>query len=199
MGASVLASWRRQLLLRVHPDLFSEARHARERALNERSLQAFHALFALAFPRPRTPASSPPTGDDPTRPLLTFHFFMRRVLNPPASPGGGGGDGGLAGPPLCGHTAAGTLHGDAGQREDLEEVQSEFNPSPDVRRHPDRLRRAAEDCMMDLFIKARIIAPRPSAPTPVRVTAHSWRDEPRRDVDPRLTASAVALAGTAYP
>jgi hypothetical protein len=155
-----LRAWRRQLLLRVHPDLFQASQHAHARAVNQRSLQAFQALTALAGHAPSSSSSPLPSTADEALPLFSFHFFLRPT-------------------PDDVDDAAGTA---ATQRpatypkgeEPLREVQYEFRPPPDVRRNPARLRRAAEECMLQLFSLAGLIRlTAPSAEQQLR-TQDGW-------------------------
>lgn len=151
----LLGVWRRQWLMRVHPDLFAEPHYAHQRALNERSLQAFHALTSLAFPRPASAggsvASQGLSMGDTSRPLLTFHFFLRAEQHHQ----------GL-------HSANSNKKNEQKKEgEELEEVRYEFNPPPHIRNDPIRLRRAAGDAMRQLFVLANILPRAPTSTTPV--------------------------------
>jgi hypothetical protein len=150
-----MRSWRRQLLLRVHPDLFQAPHHAQARAVNQRSLQAFQSLAALAGHAPSSSSSSTTLPSlpvvDESLPLFTFHFYLRPMADDHAEA-----------PPAPSRPALTT---ETTSEERLREVRYEFRPAPEVRRNAMRLRRAAEECMLQLFALAGLIQPlRPSAP-----------------------------------
>lgn len=164
--AEEVRSWRRQLLLRVHPDLFQAPQHAHARAVNQRSLQAFQSLVALAGHTPSsssTSATSLPAVDD-AHPLFTFHFYLRPAHSEADS------DDVADAPSRRASTttaAEGSSSGNGGE-EELREVRYAFHPAPEVRRNAVRLRRAAEECMLQLFSLAGLIQPFAASPTPVR-------------------------------
>ncbi|ELR24028.1 uncharacterized protein ACA1_144190 [Acanthamoeba castellanii str. Neff] len=162
-------SWRRQLLLRVHPDLFQAPQHAHARAVNQRSLQAFQSLVALAGHTPSstsTTTTSLPAVDD-AHPLFTFHFYLR-----PAHVEADSDDVADVPPRASTTTAEGSSSG--GGEEELREVRYAFHPAPEVRRNAVRLRRAAEECMLQLFSLAGLIQPFAASPTPELKTQDGW-------------------------
>jgi len=167
---------RRQLLLRVHPDLFQAPHHEHARVANQRSLQAFQSLYVLSGFSSAPSSSAALPAVDSSMPLLSFHFFFFHDSTLPSteSPSGG------------------TLEPDRGQ---LRELRHDFNPPPDIRRQPARLRRAAQDCMVRLFTLAGLILPRPS-PNPSELPdGWVWSDWSKRNVKDQLVGLLRSAPG----